>query len=102
MQQTQQQPSSEHPRTHRAWKTFPLPARRLIDEMVAERSTPTCPLCGDWLGARPHSRVRTVISAAARCCDLECRACRRFHPVLPEETRHLYRVHRLASAVMRA
>jgi hypothetical protein len=102
MQTHQHQEPATARRSATAWKTFPLAERRRIDEVMAAREAPTCPRCGEWLAARPSSRIGTVLASACGSPDLECRPCRRFHPVLREEALYLYRVRRLATAVMRA
>jgi hypothetical protein len=101
MQQSQQTALAPR-RARRTWRTFPLTARRAIDDMLGDDSATTCPLCGEWLEARPRTRIHSVLRSAARSCDLECRPCRRFHPVLRDDVLYRYRVRRIAVAVMRA
>jgi len=102
MQTQQQSEPAQQQSSAPTWKTYPIIERRVIDEGLTKDAAPTCPRCGELLAARPRSRVRAVLSAASGCPDLECRPCRRFHPVLRAEALYLYRVRRLASAVMRA
>jgi hypothetical protein len=88
---------------HRAWLTFRPWDRQEIEAQLARGQDACCPRCGALLEAQPGTRMSAVMRRV-RGFDLDCRACRRFHPVLrhtPESIISL-RFRRLAAAVKRA
>ncbi|MBI4408731.1 MAG: hypothetical protein HY561_03425 [Gemmatimonadetes bacterium] len=87
-----------------AWRSFTGRQRRAIQAQLAQRTDARCPCCGELLEARPNTRLRAVLPSGCGGFDLDCRPCRRFHPLILHTPRSLYlaRLQRLASAVLRA
>ena len=86
------------------WRTFPPRERKLIEAHLLDPDGCCCPRCGAMLEARPKSRMLAVYPAGVKGIDLECRACRRFHPRVQHTPESLYytRIQKLANAILRA
>jgi hypothetical protein len=86
------------------WRTYPPRERKMIEAHLQEPDGCCCPRCGSMLEARPKSRMLAVYPAGVAGIDLECRHCRRFLPRMQHTAESLYytRIHRLASAILKA
>lgn len=90
-----------HARAAFAWRGFEPRHARAVDGQLRDGRDPCCPCCGELLAARPATRVSRYLPLDATGYDLECRACRRFRPVVRHTVRslRLVRMRRLAAAV---
>ena len=87
-----------------SWRQFNQRDRGAIESQLAHGSGACCPCGGGPLEARPGTRLAAVLPGGVRGTDLDCRACRRFHPRIRHTPHSLYmlRLRRLAAAVLRA
>jgi hypothetical protein len=108
MQPQSQPPSQSQPeapvsaRRTRRWRTFTHTDRARIEQALNAGADVLCPRCGDWLGARPGTRLTGLPHVPNGSYDLECRDCRRYHTVVPREHRYYVCIRRLATAVLHA
>ncbi|HEX6940865.1 MAG TPA: hypothetical protein VF158_15720 [Longimicrobiales bacterium] len=88
----------------RTWRQFGPRDRCSIRLRLRRDQFLDCPQCGGPLEARPTTRLAAVLPPGAEGFDLDCRGCRRFHPVVRHTPESLYfmRLRRLAAAVLRA
>lgn len=89
-------------RRSRRWRSFSHADRARIEHALLNGDDTLCPRCGDWLGARPGTRLEGLPHIPAGSYDLECRDCRRYHTVVPQEHRYYVCCRRLATAVLHA
>lgn len=92
------------PRRHaRTWSQFGRADRLAIEAQLADGYTGHCPRCGSPLDARTTTRMAAVLPGNVAGVDLDCRACRLFHPRVAHTAHSIYllRLHRLAAAVRR-
>ncbi len=88
----------------RTWRQFGRRGRHAIHHQLTRGLRLHCPHCDGPLEAQPTTRLTAVLPPGATGFDLDCRACRRFHPQVRHSPESLYflRLRRLAAAVLRA
>lgn len=88
----------------RTWRQFGPRDRSSIRLQLRRGLHLDCPHCGGPLEAQPTTRLAAILPPGASGFDLDCRACRRFHPRIRHTAESLYflRLRRLAAAVLRA
>lgn len=88
----------------RTWRQFGHRDRRAIRQQLTHGLTLHCPGCGEPLEVRSSTRLVSVLPPGATGLDLDCRPCRRFHPLVRHSPESLYlmRIRRLAAAILRA
>jgi hypothetical protein len=85
-------------RTILTWRPFTARDRKLIEARLDAPDGSRCPCCGEILEARPLIR-------STRVHDLECRDCKRYYertPATLPESMYIFRIQKLATAILRA